>query len=97
MDLTLLKKPSAYLPVAMSAAALMLVAVCLALYGVPRNGGDEGAVAHSWQLLMAGQLPLIGYFAWRWLRSAPRQALTVLGLQAVAGMAALAPVCLLHL
>jgi hypothetical protein len=96
MDLTLVKKPSAWLPIAMSAAALALVAGSLALYGITR-GGDEGAVAHTWQLLMAGQLPLIAYFAVKWLRQAPRRAAPILMLQVAAGIAALAPVYLLHL
>lgn len=96
MDPTLLTKPSAYLPIAMSIAALALVGGYLALYGIAR-GGDEGAVAHTWQLLMGGQLPLIAYFVVRWLREAPRQAAGVLVLQMTAGIAALAPVYLLHL
>ena len=96
MDLTLLKKPSACLPIAMSVAALALVAGSLALYGIER-GGDEGAVAHTWQLLIAGQLPLIAYFAVKWLRQAPRRAAPILVLQVAAGIAALAPVYLLHL
>jgi hypothetical protein len=96
MDLTLLKKPSACLPIAMSVAALALVALSLAVYGIER-GGDEGAVAHTWQLLMGGQLPVIAYFAAKWLRQAPRKAAPILMLQVAAGMAALAPVYLLHL
>jgi hypothetical protein len=97
MDLTLLKRPSACHPILMSVAALALIAGCLALYGIPPTGGDEGAVAHTWQLLMGCQLPLIAYFAWKWLRRAPRQAALILALQAAAGVAALAPVYLLHL
>lgn len=96
MDLTLFKKPSACLPIAMSLAALALVLGDLALYGVDRTG-DEGAVAHTWQLLMVGQLPLIMYFAVRWLRRAARQAAPILMLQVAAVIAALAPVYLLHL
>jgi hypothetical protein len=96
MDFAMLKKPSAWLPIAMSVAALALVAGDLALYGIVR-GGDEGAVAHTWQLLMAAQVPLIAYFAVTWLRQAPRQAAPILMLQVAAGIAALAPVYLLHL
>ena len=96
MDLTLLKKPSACLPIAMSVAALALVGGSLALYGIDR-GGDEGAVAHPWQLLMGGQLPVVAYFAMKWLRRAPRQAAPILMLQVAAGIVALAPVYLLHL
>jgi hypothetical protein len=52
---------------------------------------------HTWQLLMAGQLPIITYFALRWLSPAPRKATPVLLLQIVAAVAALAPVYLLRL
>lgn len=96
MNFALLRKPSACLPIAMSAAALAVVAAYLALYGIVRVA-DEGAVAHTWQLLMGGQLPLIAYFAAKWLRAAPRQAAPILMLQIAAGIAALAPVYLLHL
>ncbi len=93
---TLMKHPSAYLPVAMSLAALGTVAIHIALFGVAREA-DEGAAAHIWQLLVAGQLPIVAFFAITWLPRAPRQALYVLTIQAGAGLAALAPVYLLHL
>jgi hypothetical protein len=95
IDFTLLKKPSAFIPIAMSVAASALVAGDLALYGIVH--GDEGAAAHTWQLLMAGQVPVIAYFAVKWVREAPRQAAPILMLQIAAGIAALAPVYLLHL
>ena len=41
---------------------------------------------------MAGQLPVIAYFAIKWLPAAPRQALLVLALQFFAGVAAAFPV-----
>jgi len=97
MDLSTLKKPSAWIPLAMSLAALSLVLGYLAINGLPRPGGDEGATAHTWQLLMAGQLPVITYFALRWLPRAPRKAAPILLLQVVAAVAALAPVYLLRL
>jgi hypothetical protein len=75
----------------MSLAALALVLGYLAIYGVGTRSGDEGAAGHTWQLLMAGQLPIIGYFALRRLPQAPRKAAPILLLQAAAA-AALAPV-----
>jgi hypothetical protein len=96
MDYSTLKKPSAWVPIAMSLAALTVVLGYLAIYGVARPG-DEGATAHTWQLLMAGQLPIIGYFALRWLPQAPRKAVPILLLQTVAAVAALAPVYLFRL
>lgn len=95
---TLIRAPSAFVPLAMSLAAVATVAIALAVYGLDgARQPDEGAAAHIWQLLVAGQLPIIAYFAVRWLPRAPRQAFGVLALQAVAGIAALAPVFLLGL
>ena len=91
-----LKRPSAFLPLAMSLLALAIVLFHIAIYGIAREP-DEGAAAHLWQLLMAGQLPIIAFFAIRWLPQAPRSALPVLALQAAAGLAAVAPVFLLGL
>lgn len=90
----LLARPTAYAPMAMSLAALALVLTYLARYGpVPENPqGDEGAAAHTFQLLLAAQLPVIAVFAATWLPRAPAGALKVLALQALAGLAALAPV-----
>ena len=90
----LIRQPSAFLPIAMSLGALAMVAIHVARFGVTREA-DEGTAAHIWQLLMAAQLPIIGYFAIRWLPESPRQAVAILVLQAVAAVAALAPVFLL--
>ena len=92
----LLKRPGAFLPLAMSAAALATVLIRIALFGAAREP-DEGAAAHIWQLLMLAQVPIIATFAVTWLRRAPRQALRILALQAGAGLAALAPVLALGL
>ena len=96
MNFSTLKRPSALIPLAMSLAALSLVLGHTALYGTAREP-DEGTAAHLWQLLMAGQLPIIAFFAITWLPRAPRQALLVLALQVFAGLAAAAPVFLLRL
>lgn len=90
-----MKQPSALLPLAMSFAALAIVLGHIAMSGVARQA-DEGTAAHLWQLLMAGQLPVVAFFAFKWLPQRPRQALLVLALQAGAALAALAPVFLLN-
>jgi hypothetical protein len=46
---------------------------------------------------MAGQIPVIAFFALTWLPRTPRPALLVLMLQVVVGLAAAAPVFLLKL
>jgi hypothetical protein len=96
MNISVMKQPSAWLPIVMSVAALALVLVHVEIFGVVHEA-DEGTAAHLWQLLMAGQAPLVLYCAGKWLRKAPVQALGVLALQVVAILAACAPVYLLQL
>jgi FtsH-binding integral membrane protein len=90
-----LRRASAFLPIVMSLFALGIVLTHIVLFGTARQP-DEGTAAHLWQLLMAGQLPIVLFFAFRWLPRAPRYALLVLALQAAAAVAALAPVYILH-
>lgn len=96
MNLSTLKTPSAFLPLAMSFAALATVLVHVAMFGIAREA-DEGTAAHIWQILMAAQIPIVAFFAIKWLPRTPRQALLVLALQGVAALAALAPVFFLNL
>jgi hypothetical protein len=90
-----LRRPSAFLPIAMSLAALAVVLGYLAVHG-PAPQSDEGAAAHIWQLLMAGQVPIAVFFAIKWIPQTPRQAVRILTLQAIAAASAMAPVFLLH-
>jgi hypothetical protein len=66
------------------------------MYGVVHEA-DEGASGHIWQLLMAGQLPILAYFVIRWLPRAPWQTLSVSALQVAAALVALAPVYFLKI
>ncbi len=91
----LLGRPSAFLPPVMSLSALITVGIYVAAYGVARQA-DEGTAAHIWQLLMAAQIPIILFFAIKWLPREPIRALAVLTIQGVAALAALAPVYLLR-
>jgi hypothetical protein len=90
----LMKNPSAFLPLAMSFSAFATVLIYVAMFGVARQA-DEGTAAHIWQILMAGQIPIIAFFAIQWLPRAPKEALLVLALQGGAALMALAPVYLL--
>ena len=92
------KRPSAFVPIAMSIAALAIVLASIAATsGVVVRHADEGATAHIWQLLMAGQVPLLVFFVIRWLPRAPRPTTLVLALQIAAALAAIAPVYFLGL
>ena len=90
----ILKIPSAFLPLAMSLGALATVLIYVAIFG-PAPQADEGTAAHIWQILMAGQIPIIMFFAFKWLPRTPKQALLVLVLQGGAALMALMPVYLL--
>lgn len=92
----IVRHPSAFLPLAMSLTALALVLGHVGMFGAVREA-DEGATAHLWQLLMAGQMPVLAFFAIKWLPRAPRQTLFVLALQAGAALASMAPVFFLNL
>ena len=90
----ILRNPSAFLPLAMSFGALATVLLYVAMFG-PARQADEGTAAHIWQILMAGQVPIIVFFIIKWLPRTPKQALLVLVLQGSAALMALAPVYLL--
>ncbi len=94
MNVSPMKQPSALIPIAMSLVALVAVLQHIAFVGTAPQP-DEGAAAHVWQLLMAGQVPVMAYYAVTWLPRAPRTALQVLAGQVGAALAALAPVYLL--
>jgi len=91
----ILKIPSAFLPLAMSLGAFATVIIYVAMFGTARQA-DEGTAAHIWQILMAGQIPIIVFFAIKWLPRTPKPALLVLVLQGGAALLALAPVYLLR-
>ncbi|PYJ85529.1 MAG: hypothetical protein DME70_09440 [Verrucomicrobia bacterium] len=93
---SLMKRPTAWIPMLMSLTALAIVLIHIAKFGTAREA-DEGTAAHLWQILMAGQLPVIAFFAIKWLPRTPGRALIVLAVQAIAGLAALAPVFYLGL
>jgi hypothetical protein len=98
----MLKDPSAFLPLAMSIMAVgvlcgaTIYGILHGAHGIIRQP-DEGTAAHLWQLLMAGQLPVLLFFVVKWLPRAPRQTLYMLALQAGAALTSIAPVLYLGL
>ena len=94
--LSVLKHPSALLPIGLAATALILPYILVSIFG-PDPAGDEGIGAHSWQLLMLLQIPAILFFLARWAPQQPKQALIILGLQIGAFLAAAFPVWYLGL
>lgn len=91
MSPSILRQPSAWVPVVMSLVGLSIVLAHYAAVGIVHET-DEGTLAHLWQLLMAGQVPVIAWFAFKWLPRNTRAALKVLALQAGAALASFASV-----
>jgi hypothetical protein len=71
VKISLIKQPSAFVPLAMSLVALILVLSHAIIFGVVHQA-DEGAAAHIWQILMAGQIPIVVFFMIKWLPKQPR-------------------------
>jgi hypothetical protein len=94
MKVSLLKHPTAWVPLVMSLGALGLVLGHAAMFGIVHEA-DEDAPAHIFQLLLVGQVPLVAYFALKWLPRVPGQTVLVLALQAGAALAAMAAVYVL--
>src|SRR5271163_3028354 len=97
----IVRRPGAFLPLAMSIAALTVV-IGHVVPDVIQSGhvlraADEGTDAHIWQILMAAQIPVLAFFAIKWLPRAPQLALKVLALQAGAALANLAAIFFLGL
>jgi len=96
MSQSTLARPTAWLPIAMSVVAFLAVVGHVVFVGTAREP-DEGAAAHLFQFLIAGQVPIVALFAIRWLQRTPRQAMRILAAQAFAIVVALAPVWYLKL
>lgn len=99
--LALARRPSALLPLIMSVLALLLLLgfLWLASRGViplHTDDGDEGLAARLWQLLMLGQVPLIAWFAVRWIRRRPLQAVLILAVQLLLALASIVPILVLE-
>jgi hypothetical protein len=86
-----LKEPLALIPIGFSLAALVVVTIALAKYGVVHEA-DEGTAAHLFQLCMGVSFITSAAFAIQWLGRAPWRTLRVLGIQMVAALVAVAPV-----
>jgi len=89
---SLLKKPSAWVPIAM----LAFILVYLSRYGIVQQE-DEGTPAHIFQLWMVVEVLAVAFFAITWLPRNPKQTLMVLALQIVTAFLPIAVVFFLEL
>ncbi len=89
---SILKKPSAWIPIALSLTVLATMLIFIAMFGAPVHQADEGTGAHLFQIWLVLEVLMMVFFAIKWLPRAPKQALAVLAIQIVAALAACAPV-----
>ena len=87
----MIKRPLAWIPVAMSLAILAMVLTTIGISGAVRQE-DEGTQAHIFQIWLVLEVVLVTVFVIEWVPRRPKQALVVLGIQIVCVLAACAPV-----
>lgn len=69
----------------MSLAAFVLLVAYVFFFGITRDTQqDEGTAAHLFQILMGGQVPIVGWFIVRWIHEEPKRVIQIAALQMVA-------------
>ena len=89
--INILKRPSAWIPIVIPLIFFAYLVAYITFFGIVRSE-DEGIGAHLFQLWLAIEPFMIGFFAIKWIPRAPKQALIILALQILAALAACAPV-----
>lgn len=94
---SLFKKPTAWVPIALSLA--MMIVEYLYLFGVVPQGpvGDEGTAAHLFQIWFVLEIILVPVFATLWLPRRTRPALGVLAVQVILFLVVCFPIFYLQL
>jgi hypothetical protein len=97
MTNSLIKQPSAWIPIALSLTWVAFWIFQLGMFGPPRPEPDEGTAAHLFQIWLVSEALLLAYFTIRWLAQRPKQALPILILQIALVIVDCAPVRIFHL
>jgi uncharacterized membrane protein len=87
----IMRRPIAWVPIAMSLAILLMVVITLSVAGTARQA-DEGTAAHIFQIWLVIEVVAMAAFAVQWLPRRPTAALSVLIVQILCALAACAPV-----
>ncbi|OHA18197.1 MAG: hypothetical protein A2664_01880 [Candidatus Taylorbacteria bacterium RIFCSPHIGHO2_01_FULL_46_22b] len=86
--LSLLKKPSAWIPIIIPLLFLAYILPYIALNGMPTPdpNADEGVGAHLFQLWLLLEPFMLGFFAVKWFPHAPKQTSMILALQIIVAL-----------
>lgn len=76
----LIKRPSAFVPILMSILAIIILLIHIMIAGVEEKQGEE-IVTDVFEILIIWQLPVIIFFALKWMSQSFKNALIVLFLQ----------------
>jgi len=82
---SIIKKPSAWIPIAIPLIFLTYIVIYILIFGIVRQA-DEGTAAHLFQIWLALEPLMVGFFAFKWLPREPKPALFILALQIVAAL-----------
>ena len=93
----LLRKPTAWIPLALSLVMLVIFLGYFFSAGVPNPEADEGTGAHLFQIWLALEVILIPLFAIKWLPREPKHAWPILAMQILLVLLVMAPVFILKL
>lgn len=78
---SLVKKPSALIPLALTAVMLGMMILYFVHVIPPEPTGDEGIMAHSFQLWAVLEFFAVMFFAFKWLPREPHEAWKITALQ----------------
>jgi hypothetical protein len=92
-----LKRPSAWVPLALTVAMLGVLGLYFAGIIPPDPTGDEGTGAHLFQIWLVLEVFAIVLFGVKWLAAKPRETLMIVGLQVLLALIPLSIVFSLHL
>ncbi|MBI3627134.1 MAG: hypothetical protein HY220_00055 [Candidatus Sungbacteria bacterium] len=81
---SIIKQPSAWVPVALSFAVFAAMLIYIGIAGIPVRETDEGTGAHLFQIWLVLEVLMVAFFALKWLPKMPKSALLVLMLQIAA-------------
>ena len=95
--LSLIKKPSAWIPIALSVAILLMELGAIVVFGTPSPKSDEGVLAHLFQIWLVLEALLISFFVTAWVVRSPVPAVRILLLQVGEVFAGCFPVYYFHL
>ena len=78
---SIIKKPSALTPIALTAVMLGMMALYFAHIIPPEPTGDEGIIARSFQIWVVLELFAVLFFAFKWLPRESREVWKIIILQ----------------